>query len=486
VRPKTLLILAVVVGALLALIYFAEDKVASTDERAAAAKRLVEAEPDEVLGLALDWQGARVRFERAGPAPAVQPEAAEAGQPGSSPARPGSWRIVEPFAQRADDAAVSRLLTTLVALEAARDLEGAARADVGLEPPRGTVTWRTAKSEGRLEIGGAVPASHDVVVAASGRRALAVTADSFVADLSRPAGEWRGREVANAPRERIEKVSIAAAGGAPPTVLAKSGDSLRLESPMTDLVDRDLADRLFADLAALRMETFLDPPLAAEVERALAEPAGALELTLAGEAEPLRIEVGGEIATGKRIWRAGGQAFESASTLAATVARPAGDWRSRNWTRFENWRIEKARIEAPAGAFELVRSDGEWLRDGAKIPFTAASDLLYALTSAKAEGLAEKDAPVSSGPPRLTVTLSDADGNEERLTLLAGSGAGGTVSARTSGRDLTLLLPQSWASDLEAKVAAVRTAVPAPEAADAAGAGAAPAAPPSTVPPPPS
>ncbi len=29
---------------------------------------------------------------------------------------------------------------------------------------------------------------------------------------------------------------------------------------------------------------------------------------------------------------------------------------------------------------ELVRSDGEWLRDGKKIPFTAASDFLAALT----------------------------------------------------------------------------------------------------------
>ena len=66
-RPRTLVIRATMVGALLALIYFAEDKVASTDERAAAAKRLVDLEADEVVTLEIAWQGNRVRFERAFP-----------------------------------------------------------------------------------------------------------------------------------------------------------------------------------------------------------------------------------------------------------------------------------------------------------------------------------------------------------------------------------------------------------------------------------
>ncbi len=459
-RPRTLLVLAVVVGALLALIYFAEDKVASTDERAAAAKRLVDAKPDEIVTLDIDWQGSRVRFERDAPA---KPESApqDAGAPIAA-ARP--WRIVEPFARPADDAAVARLLASLSALEAARDLDGAVPADVGLAPPRGTVTWKTATGEGRLEVGGAVPASHDVVVAASGRRSPAVTSDSFVADLSRPAGEWRSREVVTATRERIERVKIsqaAAAGEGTPLVLVRSGETLALESPVADRTDRDLADRLLSDLAALRIETFLDPPYPAEVTQALAAQAGSLELTIAGESAPLRLEVGGETAGGKRVWRAAGQIFESASALAAVLTRPAAEWRSRNWTRFENWRIEKARVEEPAGAFELARSEGEWLRDGRKIPFTAASDLLAALTSAKAERLVE-GAAAGSPPvaPRLTVTLADADGNEEILTLAAVPDSVAEVPARTGGRDVTLLLPRALVDELEKKIAAVRAAEP--------------------------
>ena len=164
-RPRSLLILALVVGVLLALIYYAEDRVAGTDERAAAARRLVGATPEEIVALDFEWQGSRVRLERAAKSPESTGEL-----PGARP-----WRIVEPFVHPADEAAVARLLAGLAGLEAVRVLDGVARRDVGLEPPRGSVSWTTATAAGKLEVGGSVPATEDVVVAASGRVAPAVT-----------------------------------------------------------------------------------------------------------------------------------------------------------------------------------------------------------------------------------------------------------------------------------------------------------------------
>ncbi len=119
-----------------------------------------------------------------------------------------------------------------------------------------------------------------------------------------------------------------------------------------------------------------------------------------------------------------------------------------------------------------MRSDGEWLRDGRKIPFTAASDLLAALTAVKADSLVEGAIPASAtapsappAPPQLAVTLSDADGNEELLTLLASGDSGAAmVPARTGGRDVTLLLPRTLVSELANKIAAVRAAEPVAEA----------------------
>jgi len=461
VRLRTLLILSAVVGALLGFIYLAEDKVASTDERTAAAKRLVSFKAEDLIALELEWQGSRIRFEREpGSAPAVKNEAERSAAPMPQAAR--AWRIVEPFAKLADGTAVDRLAAELAGLEVVRDLEGTERKDLGLEPPRGRLTWKTATAGGRLEIGGSVPATHDVVVTASGRRLPAVTADSLVAELSRPPGEWRSREVVTVTRDRIERVTLRPEAGAV-VVLGRSGETLRLESPLTDFVERDLADALLADLASLRMETFLDPPLAADAESALAARTGVVEMAIAGDKEPQRIEIGAERAPGKRLFRAGDQVFESASRLSDDLSRPAAAWRSRSWTRFENWRIERVRVEEAAGALELVRSDGEWFRNGKKIAFTAASDLLYALTAAKAETLVELPAAESTGAPptptpALTVTLSDADGNEEVLTLEAATGE--AVAARTRGRNVILLLPRKATDELATRIAAVRAAEP--------------------------
>ena len=101
----------------------------------------------------------------------------------------------------------------------------------------------------------------------------------------------------------------------------------------------------------------------------------------------------------------------------------------------------------------------------ALMAFAAASDLLQALTSAKAESLVERPAGDSAAtpPPRLAVTLSDADGNEELLTLYASRDpAAAVVPARTRGREVEILLPRDLVTELEKKVSAVRAAAPSP------------------------
>ena len=263
VRPRTLLILAVVVGALLALIYFAEDKVASTDERAAAAKRLVSVKADEIVALEIEWQGSRVRFERAAGSrvdsragkaapPAGRHEALARRGPGGSSRRSRSAPTTPPSTAWSVSSPGSRRRATSKARRAGCRSRAAAR----------TVIWKTATAEGRLEIGGAVPATHDVVVAASGRRALAVTADGFDRRALPP-----GRRVAE-PRSRggdprpIERVTLSAGRGAGRRP-GQSGESLRLESPVPTSSTATSPTACSPTSPRLRMETFLDPPLAA-------------------------------------------------------------------------------------------------------------------------------------------------------------------------------------------------------------------------------
>jgi hypothetical protein len=457
-KTRTLLVLAIVVAVLGAAVYLFEGDLPSTDERAAKSKKVVPVDASEITALELEWQGKKVRLER-DPKSAEKEKAGEANSLGAADA-PRKWRMLEPFATPADTAAADGFAGQLAGLDAERDLAGAARKDVGLEPPRGKVTWRSPDASGTLEVGGKVPASGEVVVASSARKEPAVVSDFFVTQLERAPGEWRSREVVTAERAKVEKLTVAVPGS-PPVVLAKSGEAFRLEAPVADVADREAVDQLLSDLAGLRVETFLDAPLTENTAAALAAPAGTIELRVAGEESPLMIELGGgEPMPGKRIARAAGQAFVATTKLLDSVTRPAAAWRSRLWTRFESWRIERLTVEDAVGKLLLERKDGNWLRDGKEIPFSAASDLLYAVSSAKADSLRDDPAgAISAGKPVLTLTLADADGKEETLTLHAPES--GLSPARASGRDVTLLLPASAVAEVTSKLGALRAAQPA-------------------------
>lgn len=456
-RPKTLLVLALVVGGLAAFIAFYERDLPSSEERREREGKAVPVDAEELTEVAIDWGGETVRFTRE-PKPATTPDAA----PFGAPAR--DWRIVEPIDNRADRGAVDRLAGDLAGLKIERTLEGVARADVGLEPARGTIRWKTPKAEGTLEIGGKVPASANVVVASSGRPGLLVVPGHFVEQLAKAPGEWRAREVLAATRDQIRSVTLAPAGGER-VVLVERGTAFGLEAPFSDVADRGLVDPLLSDLIALKVASFVDPPQSPEAESALATGPGRIELGLEGQDAPFVLEVGAEAeAGGERYLRAGSTAFRARTNLVEALERGADAWRSKNWTSFDSFRIESLKIADATATTELVRSSGDWLRDGTKIGYAVAGDLLYAITSAKADRVvsgAEAAAyPVES--PALTVTVADGNGAEEVLTL-HGAAPDGSVAARASGREVVLLLPAAKVAEVREKLAAVRAAEAIPE-----------------------
>lgn len=451
-KPKTLALLAVVV-ALLAGLAFLDRQRPSTDEREAGEKRLFEVEADDIVALNVEWNGAVVELARD-----PQPAAVGAEPPAFPP--PREWRLTAPMPARADRALADRLAGTLARLERERRLDGVDRAEVGLAPARGLVRWRSAAGEGSIELGGDVPASSSLVAAVDGGE-MVVIPRGLVADLDRAPGDWRAKEVLPAGREAIERIRIVPAGGAAEVVLSRKGEAFVVERPYADAADPEAVDPLLTDFTSLRVEAFLDAPLSAAAEAGLAAPIGRFELALAGRTEPYVVELGAALPDSELRWvRAAGQAFEARTRLADALTRDPQGWRSRRWTSFETWRVERLRIDDAAGANELVRRDGEWLRDGTQVPYTEVGDLLYALTSPRAERVAPGAATVGERP-ELTIVLADANGAEETLTLYAAAADG--VPARASGRDVTLWLPANAVEELRARIDALRVAKPVEE-----------------------
>jgi hypothetical protein len=494
VRPRTLLVLAIVVVALAAFIRFYERDLPSSDERAERAKRVLDIKKDQVTRIRLASGGAggqTVIVERQGGAATPKAGDASTATAITEPGAGADWRIVSPpalAAVRADGAAVERLLDSLAGLEKSRTLEQVKPAEVGLDKPRAQVglSLGNGKGETVLDIGAAVPTGGETIVAVAGRPDAYVVSDALMADVQKKAGDWRDHQVFHGDRDAIQRISWSVAG-APRVVLAKRGDNFWLESPLADRADRDQVEKLLSDLTGVSADRFLDPPVPPAAQLGLEPPHAVVEALLAGQPQPFRLDLGASHAAPASpppqpgapetpggdvtFARAGTLLFETRSPLAATLAKPAADWRSPLLSGLQVHQVESAVVHDDHGLLTLSRAGTDWKRGAVTISYMPVSDLLFTVTEAKADrllspgpgGIEANPAwkAALAGKPLLTFDLRGGAAGNETITIYPPlSGATLGVPARASGRDAVLLLPEAKLKEIQDHLAALRAAAP--------------------------
>jgi hypothetical protein len=122
--------------------------------------------------------------------------------------------------------------------------------------------------------------------------------------------------------------------------------------------------------------------------------------------------------------------------------------------------VDSATIQGDGIPVNLTRAGTDWKRDATVISFLPVSDLLLAVTSAKAEHLLGPREAQAQGmgtwKPVLTVELRAKEGGPETITLYPP--AAGGVPARISGRDTVLILPADTLQKVQDRLKDVRTA----------------------------
>lgn len=481
-KPRTLLVLAILVVGLGSFIWFYERELPSSDERAEMAKRVLTVEPDDVERLEISWDGQSVQLER----PAAEPEA-EASEEGDESAASTSreWRLTAPYEARADATAVDGLVSRLTKLEKERTLEDVDRGEAGLTAPRATVRLTAGDEEDVLEVGAEIPASSNMMLAVEGRDEVYVVPASIWTDLTKEPGEWRDKKLFTGNRNDIERLTIQR--GAERLLLAKRGKEFWLEAPVVDRADATEVDSLLSTVVGLRAKSFVDERPEDLAALGLEPPRARIEVVLEGRETPVAFEVGGEVAeaaskengesagggeegaepsAAKAYYlRTGKQIVTSEAKLLEAVERPVADWRSKKLAATEVYEIDRAEITDGQGTLELVREGGEWRRDGEKIVYGPATDFLYEVTGARAERLADEEG-LELGAPRLSVQLIDDPDDEEKEpaieTVEIYSPVGDATPARASGRDAILMLSAETVSGIEEKLSDLRSAEPAP------------------------
>src|SRR5688572_22199958 len=110
-RPRTLLVLLVLVAGLGSFIWFYERELPSSEERAKLEKRVLQVEKDDVTAVTLQSESGTVRMEKVAlPAPAKQ-EKTDEEEIDVTPET--EWHLRQPLNARADAFAVNGLLDAL-------------------------------------------------------------------------------------------------------------------------------------------------------------------------------------------------------------------------------------------------------------------------------------------------------------------------------------------------------------------------------------
>lgn len=471
-KPRSLLILTLLVGGLAAFWWFYERELPGSDERAKLAKKVLAIEEKDVSALRIEWDGKTVDLAKDPPAVATATSAPDAPALAGSaaPEPPAKWRLTAPLQAVADAGAVNGLVASLVNLDKDRTLEDVDRQALGLANPRAKVAVTTTKGERVLEIGGEIPASGNMVVAFAGESTAYVVGKYLFGQLTKAPGDWRSKEIFPGSRDDIERIRLTATGEEP-LLIAKRGDEHWLEAPLADRADRDVVSALLGTLGGLRAESFVDEP-ADLAALGLAPAAGTMDVILAGEEQPFQLEVGTPLldladpAASKRYARATSAAgtvlFATTADLTSALVRPVAEWQAKAWASLEVYQVDSLEVTDAAGTLTVDRDGADWRRGGKqgdKIAYTAVSDFLYAVSGVRASAL--RPGPAAAlGPALLTLKLAGGEDRSETLTVHAAEAE--LVALRSEDREMTLLVPAATVTDLQDKLQLLRTAAPLP------------------------
>lgn len=443
-NPRNTAILALVVAALGAFLYFYE--IRGREERAAAeeeARRLfqgVSAEEIDAIALSAS-ESEPVRLERA-----------EEG-----------WRITEPVRFPADEIRADALSSTLAGLaseavfEAPEPLE---EYGIGAEP---TLRFWVGGTERVLHVGDKTPIGGNTYVkTGEGGQVYAVKSYHATA-LDKSLAELRDAKVMDFDRDAVERIEASWPGGG--VVLGKGEEGWRLLEPLEAPADQDEVADLLADLGFLRADGFIDevPP---DAEVGLDAPAFAATLVMgageAGEAPArARIEIGAKAvdeagravrgAAENALYRIAEDRLEDfPRTVTAYRFKKLADFAASDAVRFE---LVFAAEEGPHRVSGQLQEEG-WVVTPQPMAAGKASRMIRELSKLTAADIAadamgeDELRGMRLSPPAATLRAFGEDDALLAEVHLGGADPGRGIAAQRAGDEVVYLLDYDLAGQV--------------------------------------
>ena len=434
-RSRNLIILAVVVVALGAFIFFVERHQPTTDEAVERADRVFpELDEDAIETVEIESSHGPIRLSL------VEDE----------------WRMVEPLDWAADPTAVRSLLGAISNLDTERTLSlgEVALSDYGLDDPvLGVVLVDANGVRFALAVGDATPLGSKRAVRRGTDDEIILSADAFVAALDREIDEWRSRDVIDLLEHDLESIEISTVEDR--IRVEQINGRWQLIEPLVDLADRDQLQSLISELNTLRVGEFLsgdgDPS-----ELGLDPPAFRVVLKPKGGETTTTLELSAsEEGAGTVVCRRDGvDLFQVSDSIVTRLSKAPVLWRSDKVWPFSTWDAAKIELMGSAGEVVLDRVDGLWqFDDGGEADSAEVRRRLNALADLEVR---EHDLilPPTQVMGSVIVVLED-DQSAEGLTytffapIEEGGHAAVTVSARANVMGVDAVTAETILGDLE-------------------------------------
>jgi len=422
-KNRNLIILALVVVALGAYVFFYERHQLTTEEQAERSEKVFpDLERDRVTAVDVRNAHGEFRMEKQG----------------------DDWQLVKPIDFPADSSSVGSVLSSVVNLKEERRLQPGEvdPAAYGLDAPESSVTLTT--DDGgvfELRVGKETPLGSNRAVQISGFDGILLSPGWFAKDIDKDLDGWRSRDLVDVTESKVASLEVTTADDRIHAV--RDGDLWRLLEPLEDEADPDQIRNLISDLNGLRIKEFLDDaPDPSEL--GLDPPSYRVTIVRSEGADPVRLDFGAtrkqDDATEVACRRGTDEYFWVTDGAATRLAKAPVRWRSIKVHDFQTWDAEELTISTPSSTVTLTRDDSLWrLPDGGELDYTGIQDRLRELAGLEAIEF-DLMAPVTEKMGGVELALkpasSDDDAEPKRVSyafyrpLTEGGDAIATVSTR--------------------------------------------------------
>lgn len=437
-RLGRLIALAFVVFGLFAFIWFYERKQPTTEElREREGKLFPRLETEKVTGVVVKNARGEYEFKKEG----------------------GSWQLIRPVKDDANQGAISGLLSQLGGLKAERTLPRSEvkLADYGLEKPE---RWVQATDEAgntyRVAFGAELPLGNTAAALTDGTSVFLVS-KWILQDLDKDLSGWRSTELVSFFTSDVNAVTVIGPAGR--WAAAKAGNAWQLTEPVADLAEREEVENVLSDLSGARIKEFLDQ---GADTRALGLESPRYTVTLVRkEGSPITLAFGNEreVDGAKQVaCRRGERVFWVEGSATSHLAKEPGALRSAKLLQFSSWQVDKLHIERGSQKVTVERKEGVWRNEKGEVDSGAVFSGLNTLSELKVLAF---DVPEPQGGPLGKVHLVGQDNLDVTASFYPSSSAGEVVAV-VKGRPKALSVDKAKVEEVLAGVEELAKPQPTP------------------------